>query len=298
MIRTKEEIAQRSKLIRAATPDCLEDLFEMQNRICDLCEQPIQDICLSELDHSIAVYSFAKSDLSIDDAISQANSVTNLRVSHGACNAAKNKMSRQEWYERGFNNRENIRFFTEIELEDFRNRAAAGGLIGGANNAAIPGNMAKAGRVSGRKNVESGHLLNIASIGGKIGGRKNADVPGRMKSMSLKQPREAKVLGGLRAGKKNVETGHIHRLGLEYGIKNGLMYGPLGGQKNVETGHIKNLGHTQGKINAESGFLAELRKLYQEERKEGSYKYLHMRWHVSRGIIKEGCKFCESKEQR
>ena len=33
-------LKQRRAFIRKVTPDCLEELFEMQNRMCDLCEQP------------------------------------------------------------------------------------------------------------------------------------------------------------------------------------------------------------------------------------------------------------------
>lgn len=83
-------IKQRAKLIRKATPDCLEPLYEMSNRRCDLCGHPIQDLICASLDHSTPVVHFARNlEMPIDDAVAQTNHPQNLRVAHANCNAAK-----------------------------------------------------------------------------------------------------------------------------------------------------------------------------------------------------------------
>jgi len=200
-MRTKEEIKERSKFIRAATPNCLEELFEMQNRICDLCGQPIQGICLAELDHSISVKAFAESELPVSDAVIQANSTKNLRAAHESCNASKHALSRDEWYAKGLNNRDVLRVFTELELEKFRLRAT------GLKN--IEG-----GRVQGLKNSVSGHLDRIRNLPQtKEGQSRNARIQG-LKSVvngNLARIRTLKgsVKGGVTQGRRNSENGHL-----------------------------------------------------------------------------------------
>src|ERR1700694_5894783 len=96
------EVSTRAKILRRTTPDCLEELFEAQNRICDLCNKPIQDLVLAELDHSFPVIKYAKDlSLSIEDAIARCNSLENLRAAHATCNSVKHDMSRNDWFELG-----------------------------------------------------------------------------------------------------------------------------------------------------------------------------------------------------
>jgi hypothetical protein len=68
MKRTKADIEQRADAIRAATPDVLPRLFEMQNQICDLCEHPMQDLIVATLEHSVPVIVFARGPLPIAKA--------------------------------------------------------------------------------------------------------------------------------------------------------------------------------------------------------------------------------------
>lgn len=67
--------------------------------------------------------------------------------------------------------------------------------------------------------------------------------------------------GGKIGGRKSVESGHIQKLGKEWGKINGKELGKKQGKINKESGHIQNLGKIQGKINAESGHLSSIGKI-------------------------------------
>jgi hypothetical protein len=122
-------VADRAKAIRAATPDVLENLFEMQNRICDLCEQPIQDLILAALDHSRPVIIFARDlSLPIGEAIRWANALGNLRAVHANCNHVKKDKTKEEWFALGLDKEiGKPRIYTEGELLEFQFRLGAGG---------------------------------------------------------------------------------------------------------------------------------------------------------------------------
>src|SRR5260370_23571720 len=98
---TPQEVRERSQRIRAATPNVLGELYEMQNRRCDLCGEPIQDLIVAALDHSTPVIIYARGPLSIEDAVAQANVPANLRAAHASCNSAKNGRTREEWFALG-----------------------------------------------------------------------------------------------------------------------------------------------------------------------------------------------------
>src|SRR5216684_136980 len=98
---SKLKIQRRVAIIRKATPNILEELFEMQNRICDLCGHPIQDLVLASLDHSISIIVFARGPLSIKKATLLANDLSNLRAVHSSCNSKKNNKTRADWFARG-----------------------------------------------------------------------------------------------------------------------------------------------------------------------------------------------------
>ena len=68
-----------------------------------------------------------------------------------------------------------------------------------------------AGKIAGRKNVESGHLASISSKGGKIGGKiagKIAVESGHLASIRSKGGK----IGGKIVGRKNVESGHLDKI--------------------------------------------------------------------------------------
>jgi hypothetical protein len=94
---TTEERAQR---IRDTTPKILKKCFEAQGHLCDLCGQEISDVSEAELDHSTPVVWFARSPLSDEEAVRQANDPQNLRAAHASCNQSKKQRTRKEWFER------------------------------------------------------------------------------------------------------------------------------------------------------------------------------------------------------
>lgn len=118
----------------------------------------------------------------------------------------------------------------------------------------------RAGRIGGRKNVESGHLQRISSLGGRVGGRKNVESGHLQRICSL---------GGRIQGRKNVESGHLQRICSLGGRRNMELHGSPGciqGRKNVESGQlarIRELPQTKaaqrenGRKNVESGRLTE-----------------------------------------
>jgi hypothetical protein len=133
-------VAVRSRLIRAATPDVLENLFEMQNRLCDLCAQPIQDLIVAALDHSRPVILFAR-DLSvpIEETIRWANAPGNLRATHAYCNHVKKDKTREEWFALGLDKKVGKpRLYTDSELLELQFRISAPGLASVAAKAMSP----------------------------------------------------------------------------------------------------------------------------------------------------------------
>jgi hypothetical protein len=167
-------IQQKIRFIRNAQPKCLEELFEMQNRICDLCMRPIQDLVFAALDHSIPIIHFLQ--LPLAEAAVQANDPKNLRCAHMECNSAKKTMTRVEWFARGLNNRtprlysaEDLVVFHLWAIRRQKSRAGAGGRAAGlATKAAGTG-------IFSRTSAE--HLADSAA-GGRKGGRTNASVKG------------------------------------------------------------------------------------------------------------------------
>jgi hypothetical protein len=95
------------------------------------------------------------------------------------------------------------------------------------------------GKISGKLNVESGHLASIrskesSSKGGKIAGKHTSPNGGRIGGK----------IGGKTQGNRNVQSGHlasISHLG-------GKITGPLLGRKAVESGHLARVRPLSGKI--------------------------------------------------
>jgi hypothetical protein len=189
MKRTKADIEQRADAIRAATPDVLPRLFEMQNQICDLCEHPMQDLIVATLEHSVPVIVFARGPLPIAKAERQCNAPGNLRAAHGACNSVKNGLTRKEWFARGLN--ETVgkpRLLTDGQLLELQFRLGENGRKGGRISGRIqvekglgchaPGMAEKGGRISGRIAAQNGtgcHAPGMAEKGGRIVGRINKE---------------------------------------------------------------------------------------------------------------------------
>jgi hypothetical protein len=74
---------------------------------------------------------------------------------------------------------------------------------------------------------------------------------------------EGRSKGGKIGGKKNVESGHIQRLGK---IR-GKIRGKIQGKKNVESGHLQRLGKINGRKAVESGQWAIASIIGREKRK-------------------------------
>lgn len=147
-----------------------ERLRNSQSDFCPLGKKPLPALDVAtQLDHRIAVLTYAEMPISIEHACMLANSEENLQLVCQRCGKRKNAIDLEE-NPIAFNCDESL---TLEGMEDFRRR------------------LVDAGRKSGRKNVESGHLRSISAKGGRIGGRIQGPIQGR----------------------KNVESGHIHRLG-------------------------------------------------------------------------------------
>lgn len=304
-----QTIQQRARLIRSATPDILESLYEMQNRICDLCGHPIQDLMLAALDHSVPVIFFAKSDLPINDAIAQANDPQNLRSAHAVCNNTKRHRTREEWFALGLDKAvSQPRFYTEGELLELQFRLGAGGRVGSGGvktyakrvGAFASGMAAKGGRITREQHLGIFGLTNeqLRIAGGLGGSKSGGSEAGKARMTALGHSGAGGRVVGPVTGRKHKEyktgvcgrspekmradgiiggriSGHRNKEN-RIGIFAPENYG-LGGRKNVESGHIQALGVMQGRKNAENGVLAKAR---------------HIHWHVRRGIVNPKCKLC------
>jgi hypothetical protein len=82
--------------------------------------------------------------------------------------------------------------------------------------------------------------------------------------------------GSRKAGKNNVESGHLQKIS----SIGGKVAGALAAKRNVESGHMSAVGKKYGGLN-------------KEEHVAGSKRYLHIRWHVNRNIINSSCQYCK-----
>lgn len=302
--------SRRVALIRNTTPDILEALFEMQNRVCDLCGRPIQALILAALDHSTPVIHFARSDMPIADAMAQANASKNLRCAHSSCNSRKHNKTREEWFARGLNENDQPRLFTNDELQGLRVRMSERGR--------------KGGRVSGRQNAKSGHCARIAAAGGRRNhelhpeqsiaiGRRNVENGHMDRIRALPQTREAmrrtgRVLG-LRFGSVMAESGHCARIAHLGGRANaergaGIFAmtpkqraaasqkgGRIGGRTNVKSGHLQSISALGGQAHVRSGHLQAITAM---GGRIGAPIVNHNRWHIKRGIFNPVCALCRA----
>lgn len=189
------DLEQRIQAIRQGTPNCVKELFEIQNRICDLCGRPIQDLILAHLDHSIPVIKYAQAwDIALDDAVRECNSLENLRIVHSKCNLIKLDKTRDEWFEQGLDKLvEETRRLTTNELDALRYKLGEGG------------------RIAGRKNVETGRLeyaRKCISPERKIGGGKKA---GRLAAMSGRMSEMGKKGGSISGSRNSLIARHSYQ---------------------------------------------------------------------------------------
>ncbi len=89
--------------------------------ICDLCDRPIQDVCLVAYDHTVPVKTFVAlvvaGEMSKEDARERCNAQYNCRATHRECNDIKNGHSRARFRA---DEKPEIRTFTNRELEEIR----------------------------------------------------------------------------------------------------------------------------------------------------------------------------------
>jgi hypothetical protein len=254
-------IVKRVNSIRLATPNILEELFEMQNRICDLCNKPIQDLVLAALDHSTPVILFARGPLPIEEAVRQANDPTNLRAVHSECNNRKQDMTRDEWFAAGMGNHDS-RSYTQLELEELRERAAKGGRIGG------------------RTNAKSGHLKRIAPKGGRVRGHQAVESGQWNSIINLPQTKAARCENGKKQGRLAVESGSWTTIA--------AMGSSKGGQATNETTQGRKSNGGRKAVETKVGIFAHT----SIEKEAGAFRAAHVRWHVNRGIKEPGCLLC------
>jgi hypothetical protein len=127
-------------------------------------------------------------------------------------------------------------------------------------------------RANGLKAVESGQLLAAAKKGGLIQGPIN----GRLNVENGHLDRIRKLPQAKEAQKRNVLLA-LAGCTMESRMRGGKVGGKIGGRKAVEIGHI---------FKIQKACLGMGGKI-------GGPKGMHRRWHVNRGIVKEGCKLCE-----
>jgi hypothetical protein len=199
--RPQHEMEERTKIIRADfarrynLDELREQLFREQEAVCAICRETLQDSCsvVMAVDHATPVYLYATWDFTVEEACQHANAKCNLLAVHVACNSLKRHGDYEELMEqiqRGevfltapkIFNTEEIQRTKERHSENSRKGIRAlHAKLGPERMAAIGRKLAlhtyarlgpegraalarKAGRVSGLKHAESGHLDRIREL--------------------------------------------------------------------------------------------------------------------------------------
>ncbi len=276
--RPKHETDERIRLIRLAfktDADLRERLWNRQSGTCVICRVglPYSNDPFLVVDHTHPIVQYAVSPLSIERAIELANDEDNLAIVHSDCNSAKNAWDLEELHEaikRGEVTLSEPNIYTTEQIEAEKIRRASISSIGG------------------RKHVESGHITRMNELPqtkeAKRAVGRIAHKSGHLARIrELPQSKEAQRKSGRIQGHISVESGHLARIrelpqSKEAQRKGGLIQGHI----SVESGRITALGRRQGRKNAENGHCARI-----------AGTAAHTRWHHNRGIIKQGCNFCE-----
>jgi hypothetical protein len=170
---------------------------------------------------------------------------------------------------RGYEGGMNLTFPGSV---DYKTLGKIGGLIGGPIG----------GCIQGRRNVESGQIASIRGIGGLIGGL----IAGRI-AAEKGQIQAVGYLGGRISGRKSVENGRLAQL-REKNSEEGVFLAV--GRKHAEnkTGvcgiskeRLREQGLKCGRKHIESGH---------------AFRLPHLRWHVSKGVRSDSCKFCQEEK--
>jgi hypothetical protein len=301
----KKLIRYRSKHLRRSVPNILEFCYESQNRICDLCNKPIQDLVLAALDHSVPLIQFARDiSLSLKEAVSSCNDPKNLRAAHSFCNNSKKDRTREEWFDKNLDKTVGtIKILSDEEIEDLRLRVGKGGRIRFKKHgdAFTTEARSRGGKTSGSNNVLNGHLASIRTKENQSkGGRRNVE-SGQLASI---RTLEASIRGGRTQGRIAVESGQLASITTyETRAKGGRKQGLIQGRKNVESGQLASIrtpehqsaaGKVGGRKAVDSGHLDRIRLL--SSRKENQAKHLHLRWHVKRNLVNQNCNLCKGKD--
>jgi hypothetical protein len=274
----------------------------MQNRICDLCSHPIQDLICASLDHSTPVIRFARSEMPIAKAIRWCNDPKNLRCAHTSCNSAKLEFTREEFFARGLNEREAPRFLTDGQLLELQFMLGVGGHISGRKHVEsghIQALGKKFGRIRGRKHVESGQITRIATPescakGGRASGRKHAENKTGIFGRSPEKMSADGRKGGRIGGRKHSESGHLARIAGMGGRRVHELHPELAaqnGRKNVDSGQIQALGKSGvgGRIGGH-----RTHELHPDLLAQNGRLTTHNRWHRNRGVSNLKCELCRA----
>ena len=155
------------------------------------------------------------------------------------------------------------------------------------------------GFISGRKNVESGHIARLGRSG--VGGRRAHELhPDLFKQIGQKNIDSGHIQA---LGRKNVETGWLDKIrDPEASSRNAKIQG----LKNVETGHMDRmrekltfniLSEAGKKGGAKAGIIAVQTGQLAKNRTPEHQRYAsHSRWHVKRGIVSPTCELCKERK--
>lgn len=268
-------VKERGLRIHAVVPKVLKQLYEQQNHKCDLCPYPIQDLIVAEMDHSIPVLHFARLPIPLEDAIRQANDLSNLKAVHAFCNSSKHRKTRTEWFAKKLNTKvPKPKILTDGQLLELQFRLGAAGRLCVEKGIGIgaPGMSAKGGRaaVEQKRGVHApdyDRVVHQEKVLATMG-------PGGLSERARKRARTLGPEGLAAANRKRARTLGPERLS-EIMRKGKATMGP-------------------------EGRKATARKIVAAMKKNGTAAISnHSRWHVARGIFDAHCKpCCESRGMR
>lgn len=330
---TKEEVKFISGQIRVDFKrrygdgkELRERLYEMQKCRCCLCDDGgyddsnyIQgcDGVFCQIEHMMPLREWAEfyvtSGQSVEEIVSQANDLKNLRLSHINCGSRKNDRYLDELPDDFFETLEHpVLAPAEIQRrkEKMSETRRPGGKIGGKITASkwTHEHQVSAARIGGDHNyrLHPEQYIEMGRKGGLISGPKNVQ-SGQLKRIhELPQSKAAYCENGRLAGLKAVESGFIQALG--------RAYGPSNGRKAAETGQLASVrtpescakgGRIGGKIGGKIAASKWTREHQVSAARKNAAKHFttehqkaagrisgHVRCHVNRNIVNPNCPLC------